>query len=477
MPSAKNILIFGITIILILLFPKNTLAQEANFEAIWGYSLSGWAHMPIIKDGIVYNAWTGGALAATDLKTGELLRKADGVASATAPFIVGNRIYSYRGGKVTELDLNTFQKLRTITIPYAQYSENLPYDEDTGYFFARQKDYPSYYWGRTSAFRLSDGQIAWSFPNNFKDMWLGQQAPIVVGDSVYIFFAGAGKFSRVNKFNGQEIWTADLGRGSRNGYNNPIYDPDNEYFYISESWNSIDSEVNAVRKSDGNIIWSISIPDRQIESTMTYYKNVLYLPLHVPSARGSYRAVDVLNNGKTIWEEQGFYNEDGWGVNAVSDKYLYRGTHGTNPPTPSYLIIQDRMTGELIWSYEVDRPVPCTNPVQSEGIVIIGTASKLWGLKVGTGEKVDSGFHGLYATGFNPGAINDGGPLVTLTPTNPPVITPGDGNNDGRVDGQDFIIWFTHFGQNISGADNGDYDGNRKVEIGDYVIWINNFGT
>jgi len=153
MPSAKNIFILGISIILILLFPKSTLAQEDNFEAIWEYSLSGWAHMPIIKDGIVYNAWTGGALAATDLKTGELLRKADGVADATAPFIVGNKIYSYDGyNTVYELDLNTFQELRTITIPYAQYTENIPYDEDTGYFFARQKDYPSYYWGRTSAF-------------------------------------------------------------------------------------------------------------------------------------------------------------------------------------------------------------------------------------------------------------------------------------------------------------------------------------
>jgi len=468
----KNIfLFFASFIIIFLLFPKNIWAQESNFEAIWGYSLSGWAHMPIIKNGIVYNAWTGGVLAATDLHTGELLRKADGVASATAPFIVGEKIYSYRGGKVTELDLNTFQKLRTITIPYAQYSENIPYDEDTGYFFARQKDYPSYYWGRTSAFRLSDGQIAWSFPSNFTDMWLGQQAPVVVGDSVYIFFAGAGKFSRVNKFTGQEIWTADLGKGSRNGYNNPIYDPDNKYFYISESWNSIDSEVNAVRENDGQIVWTISIPGRQIESTMTYYKNVLYLPLHVPGARGSYRAVDVLNGGKTIWEEPGFYNEDGWGVNAVSEKYLYRGTHGNSGN--EHLIVQDRYTGKLVWSHKVDCAVPCTNPVQSEGIVVIGTCTKLWGLKVGTGQKVDSDFHGLYASGFNPGAIDDGGPTYHPSPT--PAGKPGDGNSDGLVDGQDFIIWLSHYGQNISGNSNGDYDGNGSVGIGDYIIWVVNY--
>lgn len=53
----------------------------------------------------------------------------------------------------------------------------------------------------------------------------------------------------------------------------------------------------------------------------------------------------------------------------------------------------------------------------------------------------------------------------------------GDGNNDGKVDGQDFIIWLIHYGQNISGANNGDYDGNNKIEIGDYIVWINTYNT
>jgi hypothetical protein len=47
---------------------------------------------------------------------------------------------------------------------------------------------------------------------------------------------------------------------------------------------------------------------------------------------------------------------------------------------------------------------------------------------------------------------------------------PGDGNNDGKVDGQDFIIWLTHYGQNVSGASNGDFDDNGKIDIADYVI-------
>jgi hypothetical protein len=51
----------------------------------------------------------------------------------------------------------------------------------------------------------------------------------------------------------------------------------------------------------------------------------------------------------------------------------------------------------------------------------------------------------------------------------------GDGNNDGKVDGLDFIIWLIHYGQNVSGNTNGDYDGNGSVGIGDYLIWANNY--
>jgi len=64
---------------------------------------------------------------------------------------------------------------------------------------------------------------------------------------------------------------------------------------------------------------------------------------------------------------------------------------------------------------------------------------------------------------------------ITSTPTNPPAPVPGDGNNDGVVDGKDFIIWLTHYSQNVSGTNNGDYNDSGKVEIGDYLIWISNF--
>lgn len=68
------------------------------------------------------------------------------------------------------------------------------------------------------------------------------------------------------------------------------------------------------------------------------------------------------------------------------------------------------------------------------------------------------------------------GGTSTLPPPTP-TPAPGDGNNDGQVDGQDFTIWLTHYGQNVSGANNGDYDGNDKVEVADYIVWVSNYAN
>jgi hypothetical protein len=68
-----------------------------------------------------------------------------------------------------------------------------------------------------------------------------------------------------------------------------------------------------------------------------------------------------------------------------------------------------------------------------------------------------------------------GGPPITYEPSPTPSGPPGDGNGDWVVDGQDFIIWLTHFGQNVSGVHNGDYDNNGQVRISDYIVWVNNY--
>lgn len=73
-------------------------------------------------------------------------------------------------------------------------------------------------------------------------------------------------------------------------------------------------------------------------------------------------------------------------------------------------------------------------------------------------------------------------PIVPTNPASPTASVPaggkmGDGNNDGRVDGIDYVIWLNHYGLNASGAVNGDYNLNGTVDGVDYVVWRNNFGS
>lgn len=72
-------------------------------------------------------------------------------------------------------------------------------------------------------------------------------------------------------------------------------------------------------------------------------------------------------------------------------------------------------------------------------------------------------------------------PHVTLTkadylPTPTPTPKPGDANEDGKVDGQDYIIWLNHYNQTTgNGIDDGDFNKSGKVDGLDYVIWLNNY--
>jgi len=54
--------------------------------------------------------------------------------------------------------------------------------------------------------------------------------------------------------------------------------------------------------------------------------------------------------------------------------------------------------------------------------------------------QVDSDFHGLYASGFNPVAIDDGEPTYHPSPT--PAGKPDDGNSDGLFDGKILLSGF-----------------------------------
>ncbi len=71
-------------------------------------------------------------------------------------------------------------------------------------------------------------------------------------------------------------------------------------------------------------------------------------------------------------------------------------------------------------------------------------------------------------------ATNTNAPTASNTAT--PLPLPGDGNNDGKVDGIDYTIWLFHYGQTVSGASNGDYNNDGRVDGIDFVVWLNNYG-
>jgi len=58
--------------------------------------------------------------------------------------------------------------------------------------------------------------------------------------------------------------------------------------------------------------------------------------------------------------------------------------------------------------------------------------------------------------------------------TTPPSLS-GDANGDGKVDGIDYVVWLSHYNQQVSGVQNGDFNSDNKVDGIDYVIWLQNY--
>lgn len=71
--------------------------------------------------------------------------------------------------------------------------------------------------------------------------------------------------------------------------------------------------------------------------------------------------------------------------------------------------------------------------------------------------------------------------LPTQTPTVAPTIPaglPGDANNDGFVDGLDYVVWLNHYNTQVTvGASSGDFNSDGKVDGLDYIIWLSNYNT
>jgi len=160
--------------------------------------------MPIVHNGRIYVQFdgyhsNGARLAEVDLHTGTVLRTMDRVGDATGAFVHNGKIYSFmsnyylpNAARMNEIDLATWQRTRTINIGNATYVEHVPFDQESGFIFVRQQDPTDRYKGRLSAYRISDGQLVWSFPaSGYAGGFDDCQAPIVAGDSVFTFVCNA----------------------------------------------------------------------------------------------------------------------------------------------------------------------------------------------------------------------------------------------------------------------------------------------
>ncbi|MCW5557858.1 MAG: PQQ-like beta-propeller repeat protein [Verrucomicrobiae bacterium] len=415
------------------------MASTPDFQILWSTEVGpGSSHMMIIQDGTVYAQVTDGSLVAVDLKTGRVRTRAAHVGVATGPFVVGDWVYSWRPGGLTELNRFSLEPRRDLRVYNGSYFENVPYDREADAFFVRLTRPGTDSADDFAAYSREDGRELWShrFPGRGWENNNGS-ALLAGDDSVYIQCANMTNWMyRFDKRTGEVRWVTELGLSRVLQFNNPIYDRRHDQIYAS----CLNGEVFALRRTDGAIQWSRHFPSGlRICSTLTYHAGIVYIPLWNPTGTGAVAALNAVD-GSEVWFQNGFDGEDGWSANAVCDRYLYRSSHGT---TPSRIMVQDRFTGKRVWSADGTGIGECTNPIASDGIVVFGTSARMIALKVGNGLPVNSAWHGVNATGYNPGAV-----IWEESPRDPDV------DEDGLPD-----IWelatFRHLFQ--QGSD--DYDG------------------
>ena len=375
-------------------------SSTPDFQILWSTPVgAGDSHMMVIRDGVIYAQVTDSSLIGVRLHTGEILARAPRVSVATAPFVVGDWVYSWKPGALTELDRFTLQPRREFPIYHGSYFENIPYDRETDAFYVRLLKPGASYPDDVAAYSRADGRELWSHRFPGRGWTNNNSSPLLPGDdSVYVQCAAVTNWMyRLDKRTGAVRWVTELGISEHLQFNNPIYDAVEDQIVAAR----INGAVFALRRSDGTIRWQQSFPRLQVRSTLTTHAGMVYVPLWNPWGTGAVAALDA-RTGEVAWIREGFFGEDGWSAMAVCDRYLYRSTHGTSP---SKIVVQDRRTGDLVWSADGEGIGSCTNPILSDGIVVFGTSSHMIALRAGRGLPVDCAWHGVGATGANPGAI------------------------------------------------------------------------
>lgn len=154
--------------------------------------------------------------------------------------------------------------------------------------------------------------------------------------------------------------------------------------------------------------------------------------------------------------------------------YLGRGYYGPISGTFDELMVTD--DARYISDF-----VPPVVPVTPDGHVVA-----LWHMDEGVEEGTDDAGgqeHTLYFSNEYPPQWSEGfDPIPTPTivvpaPTPDIHAVPGDADGDGHVDGTDYVVWASHYGQTVhQGPSMGDFDRDESVAGTDYVVWLLHYG-
>lgn len=371
-------------------------APEGQRDILWDITLgpagTGWHHMMCVVDGDVYGVNTNGLCYRVDALTGHVRATCESVGHMTVPEVIGDYVWVAKpvGGDILLTKLNRSD----LSISYPQYtitggvySEQMPYDPVTGYFFIRRKVGGVH---KVSAINSANGSVVWTCAENLgADSLINWGAPLVVGNYV-IVQSYNGTSNYLWKFacaTGalQSGWpTAALGAGAATEYNNPIYDAVNDRIYGSTR----NAVVYCVNNATGAVVWTVDLAGSGYSSwsTICLANGYLYVGLNGGGYLGRIAKLQA-SDGAIVWNVGGLTTpgvvtgEDCWNGGACDGRYLYRNSHSRI----GRILAQAVDTGGYVWWSPPTDDAPCTVPCLYAGVLISGNAGHLLGVRIGTG--------------------------------------------------------------------------------------------
>ncbi len=385
-------------------------AQESpeQFSLLWRHQ-GAWDEHQTIKDGKVFCPMYQEHpphLKVVDLLTGVIEREIIlNHRCCCAPWFAHGKVYLFAveydfanpipgidpRPTVYVIDTNTWHIEQRWPINMFADVEVAPYHRDTDSFYL-----PS------GAYDCTTGRQLWNLGTAF----MKQGGALIVEDTVYYHFPTS--FEARHILDGRLLWSIPLDRHDNNKYNTPIYDSDHRRIYIGTDRTPWDDDIDlawwrrrgtvyAIDPDHRSIVWKRTFETGSIKSVLTYHRGRVFVPLF-NKPQGTRIALHW-KDGSILWDHT-IPGDDGWATSAVDDRFLYTAAHGIGR-----FIVQEQETGHVVWQIEAG-PGICCSPIISGGIVVVGTSTDFFAIRIGRGVLVDAPWRGnSFFTGYTPGAV------------------------------------------------------------------------